>query len=283
MLFFIVVDLYWFQKGNNFWFEYKISEGIFWYVVDLVVWIKKFLFDRDELVFQFIEIVKDFFEVCYLLIINLKVEEDGCIFIFEVKLIKDVILKKDGKDKKDKKNEKEIFYFFYDYFICKLIYLKDKEDDLKKIYWGLVFFDGKMVIYVKDLNLYCMSCEDYEKVKKNEKDSMIVEIQFIIDGMKDFGYGIFYSMLNIDILCNGKCCCVGGVWFLDLCYFVMIVFDDCVVKELWVINLMVCLCFILEIYKYQMLGEKEVFIEYLYLFDLVDNKCKEIKVVVYKD
>ena len=39
----------------------------------------------------------------------------------------------------------------------------------------------------------------------------------------------------------------------------------------------------LETYKYQMPGEKEAPIEHLYLFDLVDNKRKEIKVAAYKD
>lgn len=50
-----------------------------------------------------------------------------------------------------------------------MTHLKDKEDDLKKIYWGSVSPDGKTVIYAKDLNLYRMSREDYEKAKKNER------------------------------------------------------------------------------------------------------------------
>lgn len=29
MLFSTVVDPHWFQKGNNFWFQYKTSEGTF--------------------------------------------------------------------------------------------------------------------------------------------------------------------------------------------------------------------------------------------------------------
>lgn len=102
-------------------------------------------------------------------ITNLKAEEDGRTFTFEVKSTKDATPKKDGKDKKDKKNEKEIFYFSYDYPTRKLTHLKDKEDDLKKIYWGSVSPDGKTVIYAKDLNLYRMSREDYEKAKKNER------------------------------------------------------------------------------------------------------------------
>lgn len=39
-----------------------------------------------------------------------------------------------------------------------------------------------------------------------------MEIQLTTDGMKDFGYGIPYSMLNTDTLCNGKRRRVGGVW-----------------------------------------------------------------------
>ena len=196
MLFSTVVDPHWFQKGNNFWFEYKTSEGTFWYVVDPAARTKKLLFDRDELASQLTEIVKDPFEARHLPITNLKAEEDGRTFTFEVKSTKDATPKTEGKDKKDKKNEKEIFYFSYDYPTRKLTHLKDKEDDLKKIYWGSVSPDGKTVIYAKDLNLYRMSREDYEKAKKNEKDSTIVEIQLTTDGMKDFGYGIPYSMLE---------------------------------------------------------------------------------------
>lgn len=111
MLFSTVVDPHWFQKGNNFWFEYKTSEGTFWYVVDPAARTKKLLFDRDELASQLTEIVKDPFEARHLPITNLKAEEDGRTFTFEVKSTKDATPKKDGKDKKDKKNEKEIFYF----------------------------------------------------------------------------------------------------------------------------------------------------------------------------
>ena len=106
MLFSTVVDPHWFQKGNNFWFEYKTSEGTFWYVVDPVARTKKLLFDRDELASQLTEIVKDPFEARHLPIINLKAKEDGRTFTFEVKSTKDATPKTEGKDKKDKKDEK---------------------------------------------------------------------------------------------------------------------------------------------------------------------------------
>ena len=55
MLFSTLVDPHWFQKGNCFWFEYKTSEGTFWYVVDPVARTKNLLFDRDELAAQLTE------------------------------------------------------------------------------------------------------------------------------------------------------------------------------------------------------------------------------------
>ena len=113
MLFSTLVDPHWFQKGNCFWFEYKTSEGTFWYVVDPVARTKNLLFDRDELAAQLTEIVRDPFEARHLPIRNLKAKEDGRTFTFEVESSQEVKPRKEEKDKK--KGEKEVFYFSYDY------------------------------------------------------------------------------------------------------------------------------------------------------------------------
>ena len=84
MLFSTTVDPHWFQQGTRFWFEYKTSEGKFWYVVDPAARSKTPLFDRDELAAQLTEIVQDPFEARHLPITNLKVKEDGRTFTFEV-------------------------------------------------------------------------------------------------------------------------------------------------------------------------------------------------------
>ena len=99
MLFSTVVDPHWFQKGNNFWFQYKTSEGTFWYVVDPSARSKKQLFDRDEMASQLTEIVKDPFEARHLPIRNLKAQEDGRTFTFEV------VSSQDAKPKKEDKPE----------------------------------------------------------------------------------------------------------------------------------------------------------------------------------
>ena len=278
MLFSTTVDPHWFQQGNSFWYTYKTSEGTFWYVVNPNTRSKSLLFNREEMASQLTEIVKDPFEARQLPIRNLKAAEDGRTFTFEVTSTRDAKQEKDGK-----KGQKEVFYFSYDYPTQKLTHLKDKEKDPERLSWGSVSPDKKTVVYAKDLNLYRMSFEDYEKARKNEKDSTIVEIQLTTDGMEDFGYGIPYSTLNTDTLCNGKRRMVRGVWSPDSRHFVTIVSDDRAVKDLWVINVMASPRPTLETYKYHMPGEKEAPIEHMYIFDMQTNTRKEIKTDAYKD
>ena len=281
MLFSTAVDPHWFQQGNNFWYQYKTSEGTFWYVVNPTARTKNLLFDREEMASQLTEIVQDPFEARQLPIRNLKAKEDGRTFTFEVTSTRDAKPKKD--EKKAKKGKKEVFYFSYDYPTRKLTHLKDKEEEPKRLMWGSISPDKKTVVYAKDMNLYKMSYEDYLKAKKDEKDSTIVEIQLTTDGMEDFGYGIPRNVLNTDTICNGKRRGVYGLWSPDSRHFVMNVSDNRAVKPLWVINVMAQPRPTLETYKYQMPGEKEAPIVHTYLFDMQNNTRKEIKTAAYKD
>ena len=276
MLFSTTVDPHWFQQGNCFWYEYKTSDGTQWYVVDPSKRTKTPLFDRDELAAQLTETVKDPFEARHLPIRNLKAKEDGKTFTFEVTSTKEI---KNDKGKK----EKEVFYFSYDYPTQTLTHLKDKEKDPKRLGWGSISPDRKTVVYAKDLNLYRMSYEDYQKARKDEKDSTIVETQITDDGVKDFGYGMPYKTVNTDTLCNGKRRAVYGMWSPDSRYFVTVLTDERAVKDLWVLNVMSDPRPTLETYKYQMPGEKEAPVDHLYIFDMKDNSRKEIRTSAYKD
>ena len=282
MLFSTTVDPHWFQQGTRFWFEYKTSEGKFWYVVDPAARSKTPLFDRDELAAQLTEIVQDPFEARHLPITNLKVKEDGRTFTFEVTSSRDAKPKKDDDKKKDEK-KKEVFYFSYDLQTRKLTHLKDAEEEPKRLEWASVSPDGKSVVYAKDCNLYRMSIENYRKAQKDEKDSTIVETQLTTDGTPDFGYGIPYSILNTDTLCNGKRRGVWGCWSPDSKYFVTIVSDNRAVKPLWVINSIAEPRPTLETYKYQMPGEMEAPEDHLYLFDMTSNTRKEIRTAAWKN
>ena len=276
MLFSTTVDPHWFQKGNSFWFSYKTSEGTFWYVVNPSARSKEELFDREELAAQLTEIMHDPFEARQLPVRNLKVKEDGRTFTFEV------VSSQDEKNEKGKK-EKKIYYFSYDFPTRKLTHLEKAEKEPKKLSWASVSPDGKSVVYAKDCNLYRMSIEDYHKAQKDEKDSTIVEIQLTKDGTPDFGYGIPYSTLNTDTLCNGKRRSVWGAWSPDSRHYVTIVLDQTDVKPLWVINSIAEPRPTLETYKYEMPGETGMPEYHLYLFDMQNNTRKEIRTAAWKN
>lgn len=281
MLFSTSVDPHWFRKGNNFWYEYKTSNGKSWYVVDPVAKTKRPLFDLDDIAAQITEIVKDPFTAQQLPIQKLEAGEDGRTFTFQITSSQDA--KKDSTDK-DKGPKKEIFFFSYDYPTRKLTWLEDKKKETEYPDWASFSPDGKTIVYAKDLNLYRMSREDYEKLKKDDKDSTVTDIQLTTFGVKDFGFGQPYSLLNTDTLCNGKRKGVWGiVWSPDSRYFAVTVSDERAVKDLWVINSMASPRPTLETYKYQMPGEKEAPVEHLYLFDMNDNTHKEIRTSAFKD
>ena len=281
MLFSTSVDPHWFQKGNSFWYEYKTGNGKAWYVVDPVAKTKRPLFDLDDIAAQITEIVKDPFTAQQLPIQKLEAGEDGRTFTFQITSSQEA--KKDSTDK-DKGPKKEIFFFSYDYPTRKLTWLKEKKKETKYPDWASFSPDGKTVVYAKDLNLYRMSREDYEKLKKDDKDSTVTDIQLTTFGVKDFGFGQPYSLLNTDTLCNGKRKGVWGiVWSPDTRYFAVTVEDERAVKDLWVINSMASPRPTLETYKYQMPGEKEAPVEHLFLFDMNDNSYKEIRTSAFKD
>lgn len=282
MLFSTKVDPHWFPTGNDFWFEYKTSEGTSWYVVDPDARRKTPLFDRDELASQLTEIVHDPFEARHLPIQNLKVKEDGRTFTFEVTSSQDKKPKKDDKKKTDTP-EKEVFYFSYDYPTRKLTLLTEEAKEPKRLDWASVSPDGQTVVYAKDCNLYRMSIADYRKAQKDEKDSTIVEIQLTKDGSEHFGYGIPYSILNTDTLCNGKRRGVCGYWSPDSKHFVTVVTDERKVKDLWVINSTASPRPTLETYRYQMPGEMDAPEDHLYIFDMTTNTRKEIRTAAWKN
>lgn len=285
MLFSTTVDPHWFQQGEKFWYSYKTGNGTNWYVVDPARRTKTLLFDNDKIAAELTRIVKDPFIGSALPIKKLEVQPDGYTFTFEVTSSQDAKPKKDadGKEKKPKKGEKEVFYFSYDSRNGNLTHLADKEKETKELDWASVSPDGKTVVYAKDFNLYRMSREDYEKLKKNENDSTVTDIPITTDGVKDFGYGQGYSYLNTDTLANGKRKAAYVLFSPDSRHLLANVTDDRDVKELWVINSMASPRPTLETYKYQMPGESEAPVEHLYLFDLNDNSRKEIKTDRFKN
>lgn len=290
MLFSTSVDPHWFKSGDKFWYSYTTGDGTRWYVVDPATRSKRELWDHDRLAAQLTEIVRDPFIAAQLPIRNLDVEPDGHTFTFEVVSSQDAKKKSTAgldsvaaaKVKQPKRGEKEVFYFSYDMNNGRLTHLKDKEKETKELRWASVSPDGQTVVYAKDFNLYRMSRADYEKLKKDENDTTVVDIPLTTDGVMDFGYGIPYSYLNTDTLANGKRKAAYGLWSPDSRHFVTVVEDNRAVKPLWVINSVAEPRPTLETYRYQMPGEMEAPESHLYLFDLNDNSRREINTAKFK-
>lgn len=272
MLFSTKVEPHWMASGTSFWYEYKTSQGTQWYVVNTQARQQRPLFNLEKLAAQLTEAVRDPFDAQHLPISQLKAAEDGVTFTFEIS---------SSVSTKDKKG-KEKCYFSYNSQNQQLKQITKDEMPAKPLDWGLVSPDKKYVLYAKDLNLYRMSYEDYQKAKKNEKDSTLTEVALTTDGIKDYGYGQPRSMLNTDTLCNGKRRRVMGVFSPDGRYFATILTDNRAVKELWVINSMANPRPTLETYKYQMPGEMDAPEEHLLLFDLSNNSRKEIRTAAWK-
>lgn len=252
-----------FNKGCKFWYEYKTSQGTNWYVVEPEGRKKQALFDLEELAAEITSITKDPFEAKHLPIKNLQLEDDDYTFTFNVAT-----------------SVKDTFYFTYNYLSRKLDIRKEKET-LRR--WGNVSPDKKHVVYAKDLNLYYMSYADYERLKKNPKDSTITEIALTTDGIEDFAFGIPRFRLNTDSLYDHKRRQVQGAWAPTGRYFVVTLADNRKVKDLWVINSVANPRPTLESYKYQMPGEAESPAIHLYLFDVEMNTRKEITAEAFKD
>ena len=277
MVFSTAVTPNWLPSGNSFWYNYKTSEGEHWYLVDPSTRQKKEIFDNVQLAADLSEAMHDPYDAQHLPIQNLKATDEKT-FTFEVKSSQP----KQGAKKGSK--EKETVYFSYYVPSRTITRLTEDQKPLKRLDWGSVSPDGKTVIYAKDLNLYKMSFEDYQKLRKNDKDSTITEIQLTTDGVEHFGYGMPRNVLNTDTICNGKRRGVYGLTFApDGKHFAVLLSDNRMMKDLWVINSMATPRPTLETYKYQLPGEKENPVEHLYVFDTESGKRKEVGTWAFKD
>ena len=254
-----------FKRGVKFWYEYKTANGKAWYVVDPEAGKKWPLFDADELAAQLTGIVKDPFVAQHLPVENLRLEEDDATFHFEVRAAAG-----------------NTFYFAYNY-VTRALSEREK-DVLPRDRWGNVAPDKRFVVFAKNLNLYCASHADYEKLLRNPNDSSAVETALTTDGVAHFGFGMPRNRMNTDSTpADGRRRQVQGYWSPDGRYFAAVLTDQRCVKDLWVIHSAARPRPTLETYKYQLPGETEAPVYHLYIFDLVNRTRTEVRTEAFAD
>jgi dipeptidyl aminopeptidase/acylaminoacyl peptidase len=280
MVFSTAVQPRWFKNSNQFWYNYQTTQGTFYYIVNPATASKRLLFDNTWLAARLTQIVKDPFDAQNIPIDKFKLVDDKK-FTFEIKSTQEIEVKdeKTGKPKKEKK----VFGFEYDIVSGSLTEIKDYKADKPYPRWGSVSPDKKYVLYSKGFNFYWMDMENFEKARKNEEDSTIVEHQLTTDGTKNFSYGTGNTDPYADEKELKKRFPAYISWSPDSKYFAFVRSDESKVKDLWVIDVLAEPRPKLETYKYQMPGETGSSIEHLYHFSMETKSCKEIKVKAYKD
>lgn len=270
----------WFKNSDRFWYTYQTPEGTFYYIVDPVQGTKRPVFDNARLAAQLTEIVKDPFDAQNIPIQSFKLVDDKK-FTFEIRSTADVEVKdeKTGKPKKEKK----LHGFEYDIATNTLTEIADYKAPKPYPRWGSVSPDKKYVVFSRNFNLYYMDMENFEKARKNEEDSTIVEHQLTTEGTEEFAFGSgdynFYSTEKDKNKRTGAFI----VWSPDSKRFAMIRSNTTKVKDLWVIDVLAEPRPKLERYKYHMAGEPEAPSRHLFLYDMESKSYKEINTAAFKD
>jgi len=291
LIFSTAVNPNWLKHSSRFWYAYETTEGKKWYLVDPAARRKEPLFDPARLAAQLTRIVKDPFDAQHMDLRGLKFTDDEQRIRFEVNSTKDTLKSKEEREKSTNKTDslkKKVFYLEYDLRTQQLVELADSLKPKPHPSWASFSPDTNTVVFAKNYNLYWMDRENYEKARKDEKDSTIVEHQFTSDGVQYYAWGgDEYSTTTGDEKKDeeekDKRKRAGIIWSPDGSHFVVTRKDNRHLHALWVINNVGGKRPTLETYKYQMPGETDSTEQELQLFDFATKKPRRIPVAAFKN
>ena len=316
MVFSTSVNPRWMKTGDQFWFPDTTSEGVTLYLVDLDKRSKAPLFDNHKMASMLTKITRDPYDWQHLPPIKPKFKKNDTVFQFDVTSSQDEekkITKKDSlavstvrKDslvtKKDsllakkgakptiekEKIKKKVFHLEYNLKTGELYINKEWKEEKDNPDWASISPNNEYVLFGRDYNLWWMDKENYQKAKKDDKDSTVVEHQLTTDGVKDYGYGGgFTAAANDDEkkIKEEKKKRRGAYvsWSRDSKKIAQVRTDSRKVKDLWVINVLKEPRPELETYKYEMPGEKESPQDELWVFDMGTKKGRKFAVDQFKD
>ena len=289
LLYSTTVDPHWLQKSDRFWYMYETSEGKKWYIVDPAKALKKPMFDNMKMAASITRIVKDPFDAEHLPIENVKFIKDENAIQFQVQSSLEEV-KKDTASRRPGATvrEKKIFYFEYNLLTGELTEIADYKKPLPRPMWGTVSPDSQKVVFSRNFNLYWMDKASYEKAKKKEDDSSIVEHQLTKDGIEYYSYGGGgnggVNETNVEKERNAKKRKpVFVFWSPDSKKFAMERIDQRKVKDLWVVHSAEEGRPTLETYKYHMPGETDAPVSYIYIFDMAAQSSKMLNTSAFKN
>ncbi|MCO5286338.1 MAG: S9 family peptidase [Chitinophagaceae bacterium] len=286
LVFSTTVNPMWLKSGK-FWYTYSDTKSQKWYLVDPAKRTKTPLFDNADLARKLSAITWDPHDAAHLGISNIKFADDERSFTFKVASKKDTV--KTAEERKDLKNKadtmkKKTYTLKYDLATGNITEIQDTTK--AELSWASFNPDSTAIIYAKNYNLYWMDRANYEKLKKNEKDSTVVEHELTKGGVRNYAWaGDSYSIddtTNLDRLSKQKMR-ARLIWSPDGRYFITTRKDNRDLLDLWVINSTGGKRPILETYKYQMPGEADSTETELHLFDFKAKTNKQIDIARFKN
>ncbi len=283
MVYSLNVQPNWLEKSNRFWYTYRTSEGMNWYLVDPDRGTKRLMFDNAKMAADLTRILKDPYDAQHLPIRDIRFTADETAFRFTVESkveTEEELNRETGKMDKDRKKK---YVFEYNVSTGKLTHLEDYKTQ-RTPSWGSLSPDGQHVVFVKGFNLWYMDRENYDKACLNEADSTIVERQLTTDGIRYFGYASSRMTSDTDEKKEAEKRKNASItWSPDSRNFIVGKTDERDVKDLWVIRHTARPRPTLETYRYHMPGEKEAPQQYLYIFEMASGQMRNIDAGAFKD
>jgi dipeptidyl-peptidase 4 len=293
----------WIENSEKFWYEWKTSDGTFYYIVDPVRGAKKQVFDNDRIAAELTRITRDPWDGKHLPIKKIKFIDENTIR-FDVTSSVDEKKDDEGdegqeekKDKKKDKPKKKVFHFEYNVQTRVLRELEDWEEPPNHPSWASISPDGSRIVFARNHNLFSMDADAYEKIidirrgLKGDKadeasDTLTVdEVQLTTDGEKDYSFarGNYGDTDNEVEKTKDDRKRVSISWSRDSNRFSVTREDERKSGELWVIHSVDNKRPELESYKYDMPGDKNVAQSELLVFDFKADSMTVMKTERFTD
>ncbi|MGD8726851.1 MAG: DPP IV N-terminal domain-containing protein [Gemmatimonadales bacterium] len=299
----------WIEDSERFWYEWRTSDGTFYYLVDPSDGTKRQIFDNDRIAAELTRITRDPWDAQHLPIRSIKFIDPNTLQ-FEVESSQDEEKEEVEEEQEEQQEQEEqrrdrgrrdtkkkVFHFEYDVRTQTLRQLEDWEAPDDHPSWASVSPDGEWVVFARNDNLFMMSAESYQEIldarrgkegaKADSADMKVEveEIQLTEDGEEHYSYAVGGRGDTDDERekekDNRKRASI--VWSKDSKRFALVRADRREVGELWVIHSTGNERPQLETYKYDMPGEEHVTQSELLVYDLDTRTMVEVQADAFKD
>ncbi len=224
----------WLEGSERFWYKFKTSQGTNYYIVDPARRTKDHLFDNEDLASKLTVLTNKPYNAKHLDLKNLTFNRENSAIQMTVDSIQ----------------------FRYEISSAVLTILDTVKKARKEKRWRNYSPDSTVVVFARNHNLFMMKADDPDSV----------EFQLTTDGEKWYSFASNPGDTTME-----KRVRASASWFRDSKKFHTVRRDLRKVSDLWVINSLSKPRPKLELYKYQVPGEKYIEQHELFIFD-VDKK-----------